>query len=109
SRLLLYNDRCTVALTMRRTDLEKRLKALGRAPTSKASGRNHHVWLHPKREFELYIPNTILSLTQSGNASSRMLENKQCSSGTSRNKAGGGSPSARSSARSRRAVRVPKR
>jgi hypothetical protein len=54
--LLLYNDRCTVALAVRRTDLEKRLKALGWAPTSKASGRNHRVWAHPQREFELYIP-----------------------------------------------------
>ena len=43
-------------LTVRRTDLEKRLKALGWAPTSKASGKNHRVWAHPKREFELYIP-----------------------------------------------------
>jgi hypothetical protein len=55
-RLLLYNDRCTVALVVRRTDLEKGLKALGWAPTSKASGRNHRVWTHPQREFELYIP-----------------------------------------------------
>lgn len=54
--LLMYNDRCTVALVVRRTDLEKRLKALGWAPTSKASGRNHRVWDHPQREFELYIP-----------------------------------------------------
>ena len=55
-RLLLYNDRCTIALAVRRSDLEKRLKALGWARTSKASGRNHRVWAHPQREFELYIP-----------------------------------------------------
>ena len=54
--LLLYNDRCTVALAVRRTDLEKMLKALGWAPTSKTSDRNHRVWAHPQREFELYIP-----------------------------------------------------
>ena len=55
-RLLLYNDRCTVTLAVRRTDLKKRLKALGWAPTSKASGRNHRVWVHSQREFELFIP-----------------------------------------------------
>lgn len=43
-------------LAVRRTDLEKRLKALGWAPTSKASGKNHRVWAHPRREHELYIP-----------------------------------------------------
>jgi hypothetical protein len=32
------------------------LKTLGWDPTSKASGKNHRVWAHPKREFELYIP-----------------------------------------------------
>jgi hypothetical protein len=41
---------------VRRVDLENRLKALGWAPTSKASGRNHRVWVHSLREFELYIP-----------------------------------------------------
>jgi len=36
-------------------DLEKAESArLG--STSKASGRNHCVWAHPRREFELYIP-----------------------------------------------------
>src|ERR1043166_8996512 len=43
------------SLAVRRTDLEKRLKALGWAPTSKVSGKNHRVWAHPKREHELYI------------------------------------------------------
>ena len=55
-RLSLYNDRCTIAITVRRAELEKRLKALGWAPTSKGSGRNHRVWAHSQREFELYIP-----------------------------------------------------
>src|SRR5262245_29230091 len=74
--LPLNNDRCTVALAVRRKDLEKMLKALGWTPTSKASGKNHRVWAHPKREFALSIsPNTSSFPMQWGNASSRMPEN----------------------------------
>jgi hypothetical protein len=47
----LYNQEC-----VRRTDLEQRLRKLGWAPSGKGSGRNHRVWAHPDREFELYVP-----------------------------------------------------
>jgi len=41
---------------LRRTDLEQRLRKLGWAPSGKASGKNHRVWAHSNREFELYVP-----------------------------------------------------
>lgn len=54
--MLLYNDRCTPWSRSAPYRSRERLKALGWDPTSKASGKNHRVWAHPKREFELYIP-----------------------------------------------------
>ena len=55
SRLLLYNDRCTAAS---RAPYRAREKAEGARLGSDKYGqrRNHRVWLHPKREFELYVP-----------------------------------------------------
>lgn len=43
-------------MTVRRTDLEHELRSLGWKPTERASGRNHRVWTHPQREFEIYVP-----------------------------------------------------
>jgi hypothetical protein len=40
---------------MKRSELERKLKALGWAPTGKTSGANHDVWAHPKRTRRLYI------------------------------------------------------
>jgi hypothetical protein len=41
---------------VRRTDLEQRLRKLGWKPSGRASGKNHQMWTHPDREFELFVP-----------------------------------------------------
>ena len=49
------NKRCT-QVCVRRAELEKRLRAIGWAPTGQASGKRHRVWAHPERDIVLYIP-----------------------------------------------------
>jgi hypothetical protein len=40
---------------MRRTELEQRLRELGREPTNETSGANHDVWRHPSRRRAIYV------------------------------------------------------
>jgi len=37
------------SLVVRRSELEKKLKALGWSPTGQASGSNHTLWVHPTK------------------------------------------------------------
>ena len=109
SRLLLYNDRCTVAHGAPHRSREKAEGArMGSDKVRPAAGTTA-CGLIRSGNLSSISPNTISSLTQSGNASSRMPENKRSSSDTSKNKAGGGSLNATSLVRSRRAVLAPKR
>ena len=41
---------------VRRTELEMQLRRLGWMPSARKSGKNHRVWTHPKREFEIFVP-----------------------------------------------------
>lgn len=41
---------------VRRVELERRLRAVGWAPTGQTSGKHHRVWTHPDRELKLYVP-----------------------------------------------------
>jgi len=40
---------------VKRSELEKRLKALGWGPTG-VSGKNHTVWTHPRKIHKLVVP-----------------------------------------------------
>lgn len=41
---------------MRRSELERKLTALGWAPTGETSGVNHTKWVHPKSPEKLAVP-----------------------------------------------------
>jgi hypothetical protein len=54
-RLLLYNDRCTTALPCA-AQSSRKAEGARLDSVKQGSGRNHRVWAHPQREFELYSP-----------------------------------------------------
>ena len=57
---------------MKRSELEKKLKALGWVPTGEFSGINHTQWAHPNRPGKLAVP--IYDLVLDSSAESLLIQ-----------------------------------
>jgi hypothetical protein len=59
---------------MRRTDLERELRARGWEPTGEMSGERHTIWRHPEHPHAIYVPTEDIVIDAVGAAVLDMAE-----------------------------------